>query len=147
MAAKFSTGLRNGMLNATGAKTALDAGFLKIYAGTVPADADAALGGATLLCTVSNNSTGTGVTFETPTNAVLPKKVSETWSGVNAATDNGAFFRFVAAADDGSASTSAPRVQGTISASGTGDLNLPTVVFTSTETFTLNYFNIDLPTY
>lgn len=145
--AKFSTGLRTGMLNATGAKAALNSGFLKIYSGTVPADADAALGGATLLCTVSNASTGTGVTFDAPAAGVLSKAAAETWSGVNAATGTGTFFRFVAAADDGTLSTSAPRVQGTISAAGTGDMNLATATFTSAATFTLNYFSVDLPTY
>ena len=56
MSYKTSTALRNGMLAGSGLKEQLDAGFIKIYAGTVPATADDAIGSATLLCTISVNS-------------------------------------------------------------------------------------------
>ncbi len=144
--AKFSTGLRTSMLGTDGLKAALgSSALLKIYAGTVPADADAALGGATLLCTVSDASTGTGLTLDTPAGASVSKLGSQVWSGVNAATNTATFFRLVAGADDGTASTSAPRVQGTVSATGLGDMLLTSTTFTSTETFTLNYFSVALP--
>ena len=145
--AKFSTGLRTAMLGTDGLKAAMASPMLlKIYAGTVPADADAALGGATLLCTVSDASTGTTLTLGTPAAGSVSKTEAQVWSGVNAATNNGTFFRLVASGDDGSASTSQNRVQGTISASGLGDMLLTTTLFTSTETFTLNYFSVALPT-
>ena len=66
MAVKISTGLANALLGSQGVDEALNLGFIKIYAGTVPATADAALGGATLLVTISNNSSGTGLTLGTP---------------------------------------------------------------------------------
>lgn len=143
--AKFSTGIRDGMLGSSGFKEVMDGGFLKIYGGTVPADADAALGSATLLCTLSVNSTGTGLSFAAPAGGSI-SKASEIWSGVNVATGSGTFFRFVAAADDGTASTTAPRVQGTVSTTASGDMLLQSTAFVATETFTLNHFNVSLPT-
>lgn len=142
--AKFSTGLRTGMLGSTGFMEAMNGGFLKIYGGTVPADADAALGSATLLCTVSVNSTGTGLSFATPAGGSI-SKASEIWSGVNVATGTATFFRFVADGDNGASSTTAPRVQGTVSATGSGDMLLQSTAFVSSETFMLNHFSVDLP--
>ena len=59
--AMFSTGLRTGMLDNTGARTALALGFLRIFSGAVPASADDAETG-TLLSELSNNGTVTGLT-------------------------------------------------------------------------------------
>ena len=47
MALKASTGLRNAMMTTGSLKSRLDLGFIKIYAGTVPATADDTLGSAT----------------------------------------------------------------------------------------------------
>ncbi|HNA48848.1 MAG TPA: hypothetical protein PK312_16795, partial [Nitrospira sp.] len=123
MAIKTSTGLRNAMLATGSAKAALDGGRINIYAGAAPATADAAVGGATLLCAITLNSTGTGILFDTAAvNGVLAKKPSETWSGSIVATGTATWYRHVAAADDGTLSTTAPRIQGTIALIG-ADLN------------------------
>lgn len=144
--AQTSTGLRNAALAAW--KTALDHGFLKIYGGTVPATADAALGAATLLCTISVNSTGTGITLAaTPVAGVLQKNGSEIWSGVNAATGTASFYRFVAAADSGAASTTEPRIQGTVGVTGEG-LNLTMgTALAATVTTTIDSFATEVPTF
>ena len=52
---KVSTGLRNAMLDTAPLRDALDLGFLKLYSGTEPATADADLGAAVLLVTISVN--------------------------------------------------------------------------------------------
>lgn len=112
---KFSTGLRNHMLVTGSFKNAMDLCTLRMYSGAVPATADAALGAAVLVCPVTNNSTATGLTFEaTATDGVLSKTISEVWSGVNVADGTVTFFRLETAADDGTASTTQKRVQGTI---------------------------------
>lgn len=147
MAYKVSTGLRNGMLAGSSLKEQLDAGFIKIYAGAVPATADDALGSATLLCTISLNSTGTGINFDTAAAAgVLAKAPAEVWSGVNTGTGTATFFRHVAAADDGTLSTTAPRIQGAVGTSG-AEMNLSSVNLTSGATQTIDYYNAALPTY
>ena len=114
--------------------------FIKIYAGTVPATADASIGSATLLCTVSNASGGTGLLWEAASvGGVLAKKVSETWSGTNVAGGTATFFRLVAAGDTAGASTTEARIQGTIAAGG-ADMNLGTTLLVNAATFTVNYF-------
>lgn len=55
MTLKYSTGLRDFLQRDGGMKRALHNGVFKIYSGSAPADADAAVTG-TLLCTVSNAS-------------------------------------------------------------------------------------------
>lgn len=145
MAIKTSTGLRNAMLATGSAKAALDGGRINIYAGTPPASADDAVGGATLLCAITLNSTETGILFDTAAvNGVLAKKPSETWSGAIAATDTAAWYRHVAAADDGTLSTTAPRLQGTVALIG-ADLNSDPN-FISGQTKVIEHYVIALPT-
>lgn len=141
---KLSTGLRNAVLDATALKEALDGGLIKIYSGAEPASANDAVTG-TLLCTISVNSTGTGITFEDdPVDGVLSKKSSEVWSGVNAATGTAGYFRHVAAGDDGTSSTTQRRLQGRVAVAG-AELNLSSVALTSGATQTIDYYSIVQP--
>lgn len=120
-------------------KSELDGGKLYLYCGTPPANADAALDMVathTELVIVTNNDTGTGVTFQTPTDNNLDKSSSETWSGTasfsgkDAATSTltPTFFRFCTSGDNGqgAANTSTGyRIQGTVSGpSGGGEMEL-----------------------
>lgn len=140
----LSTGLRNKLLDANPLKTIFAAGFLKIYAGAVPADADAAVTG-TLLCTISIGSSGTGINFAaSAASGVISKSGSETWSGVNAASGTATYFRHVAVGDDGTLSTTQARIQGTVSTAG-ANLNLSNVALTSTATQTIDYYSFGLP--
>ena len=152
MAIKTSSGLRNKMLVTGSFKSLLDGGSVKIYGGAssavIPPDADSSptVNGAVLLCTVTNNSTGTGVTFATTAaSGVVTKTVAEVWSGVNAATNTAQFYRLVSSSDTGASSTTDARVQGTISTAG-ADLNLSSVSLTSGATQTVDYYSMALPT-
>lgn len=146
MAIKASTGLRNGALATGSVKSLLDGGRIDIYAGAAPATADAAVGAATLLCAITLNSTGTGINFDTAAaGGVLQKAPGEVWSGVNAASGVAAWYRHVAAADDGTESLTAPRVQGTINVSG-ADLNLSSVSLAAGATQTVDYYSLAWPT-
>jgi UDP-N-acetylglucosamine enolpyruvyl transferase len=146
MALKISTGLRNKMLDNNSLKTTLAGGFLKLYSGTVPADADAAIsGGNTLLCTVSVNSTGTGLTFATSaSNGTIVKNASEVWSGINAASGTATFYRHVTASDTGVLSTTEARIQGTIGLAGT-DMVLSNTTLASGATQTVDYYAVNMP--
>ncbi len=146
MSFKVSTGLRDHMLATGSFKNAMDLGFLKIYAGTEPASADAALGAAVLLCTLSVAGGGTGLTFEAvPVSGVLSKETTEAWQGSIVSSGTAAFFRLVLGSDTGVLSTSQKRMQGSIALVG-GDLNLSNVVLTSPGIQTINHFNVALPT-
>lgn len=144
MTIKVSTGLANKLLDTGSLKATFAAGFLKIYSGSPPADADAAVTG-TLLSTISIGSGGTGVNFDTAAAAgVLAKAPAETWSGVNAATGTAGYFRHVAAGDTGASSTTQARIQGTVGTVG-ADLNLTSVSLVSGATQTIDYYTVALP--
>lgn len=146
MTIKASTGLRNSVMVTGSLRAALANGFIKIYDGTEPATADAALGGATLLCTISVAAGGTGITLDsTAVDGVASKPTGTVWSGVNAATGTARFYRHVAPGDDGSLSTTQARVQGRISTAG-ADINLTSTALTSGATQTLDYYTLALPT-
>ncbi len=152
MAIKTSTGLDTKLLDTGPFKTVMNLGFINIYAGSEPADADAAIASGTpttpvLLCTVSNNSTATGLTMNaSAASRSISKNSGETWSGVvsNAGALTPTFYRHVAAGDDGTASTTQARIQGTIGTAG-ADMNLASLVLGDATTFTLTYYNITLP--
>lgn len=150
MALKVSTGLRNGMLTTGSLQDQLAAGFVKIYGGTVPTSADAALdiGGAhTLLCTISNASSGTGINLaDAAVAGIVTKNTGEVWSGVNAASGTATFYRHVGSADTGVLSTTEPRIQGTVALAG-ADMNFSSVALSSGATQTIDYYTIALPTY
>ena len=67
------------------------------------------------------------------------------WSGVNVATGTATFYRHVGAADDGTLSTTQPRIQGTVGTVG-AELNLSSTSLTTGATQTIDYYSIALPT-
>lgn len=142
---KLSTGLRNKLMDTGSLKSIFAAGFIKIYSGAAPADADQAITG-TLLCTISIGSGGTGINFAVAAVAgVLQKLASETWSGVNAATGTAGYFRHVAAGDDGTLSTTQARIQGTVGTGG-ADLNINSVNLVAAATQPIDFYSVALPT-
>ena len=145
MALKLSTGLRNAMLDSSNLRTTINGGLIKVYDGTVPATADAALSGNTLLCTFSLNSTGAGINFDTAAvGDTLSKAPAEVWAGNPAATGTGTFYRHVAVGDDGTLSTTQARIQGEV---GPGhEMILATSVFTVGVNRELDFYTITFPT-
>lgn len=134
-----SQALRNAMLDAL--KASMDGGFIYIYAGTVPASADAALDMVathTQLAKIAADAVPvdagvTGLTFAAAAVAgAIAKNGAETWAGkINFVGKDAAqagvgpltatFFRFCTAADNGQAAgdNTTPRIQGTVGTSGT----------------------------
>lgn len=155
MALKTSTGLRKGLLDSASLKDQLDGGLILIYGcvgdvnSKIPATADAAISLGVdhiLLCEISLNSTGDGISFAaTASGATLSKNGSEVWSGVNVASGVASFYRHVAAGDTGALSTSEPRIQGLIGLAG-AELNLSSVNLSSGATQTIDYYSVTLPT-
>lgn len=148
MAAKYSTGLRNGMLVTGSLKSLLEteACVMRLYGGAVPATADAALGAATPLSEVSNDATGDGLEFDAAAAAgVLSKNPSQIWRGVNSDSGVATFFRIEEPDDDGTLSTTRRRIQGTIGTAG-ADLNLSSVNLVASASQAVNFFSVSLPT-
>lgn len=146
MAFKFSTGFRNSILVTGSVKNALDAGFIKIYSGTPPATADAALSGNTELVNISIDGLGVdGLTFDAAAaDGVIQKTASEVWKGTNANSGTATFFRFVKSGDTGASSSTAVRVQGNVGVAGS-DMNLASTVLAATEEQVIDYFAIAFP--
>ena len=144
MGVKLSTGFRTALMGANGVDTIMNLGFIKIYTGTVPASPDDALGSAVLLNTISNNSTGTGLTLGTAAAGVISKTTSEVWSGVSVASGTPTFFRHVLSGDTGASSSTDVRIQGAVAVVG-ADLNMTNASFTSGGTETVTVYNITMP--
>lgn len=144
--AKFSTGLRNGMLSGLSLKAALDGGSLRLFSGPVPATADAAATGTVLMSlTVGGNGT-TGLTFGSAADGVISKSGAEVWATSAVGTSGTiSHFRFVSSTDSGGDSTTEARIQGTVGIVGT-DMVLTSPEVTAGQPWTLNYFNVALPT-
>ena len=120
---KLSTGLRNKLMDTGSLKATMALGFLKIYSGAAPADADAAATGV-LLCTISVSAGGTGLSFDaSAVSGIISKPTGVVWSGTNAATGSASYYRHVAVGDDATLSTTQARIQGNIATVG-ADLNL-----------------------
>lgn len=148
--AKFSTGLHNRMLNDAGFKTLMDGGVLKVFdvanPGDIPLTADAAEAGTLLMTLTAGGDGTTGLTFGLPDGRTISKAEAEVWmTSAIAATGKCGYFRFVKAADDGSASDTAPRIQGTCGIVN-ADMVLTNPNVTAGLPWTLNYFNVGMPT-
>lgn len=118
MTLKFSTGYRNGAaaaaLGTVPGSSLMNGCVLKMYAGTEPASADAAIGGATLLATYSKNNDGTPLAWSAPAAGSTSKPSGDVWSATAVATGTPVFFRYELPADDGTLSTTAIRIQGNV---------------------------------
>lgn len=115
---KLSTGLVNAMLATGSLRSQLNGFELRVYSGIAPSSADDAIGSAVLIGKYTNG--GTAATFAaTATDGILTKNTSETLSGTSVAAGTMSFYRLVLAADDGTASTTAPRVQDAVGLVGT----------------------------
>lgn len=124
--------------------------LLLIYGGTAPANADAAATGI-LLCTVSLDDTGTGITFEaaatstTPyTTSVLEKNAGENWEGSVTTAGLATHYRHVVKGDSGNQSYLEPRIQGTIASLG-ADLDLPDPNLILSAVQRIDFYRIALP--
>lgn len=149
MALSWSTGMKNALLDTGSLKSIFDDGYIRIYSGTVPADADAALGGATELVTYSDNgaSEGAGNGLDLAASAAggaISKAAAQVWKGTAGATGTASFFRYEQTGDGGGASTTAIRIQGTVGGAG-ADLFVASTTFTSSVEYTLDIFSIAVP--
>lgn len=151
MSIQLSTGLRNGMLNATGFKEAFTDGVIYVYTGPQPTNADAAVQG-TLLGKITVNggsfsfdSATNGLEFDAPSGGVISKAAAENWQMTAIATGTAGWFRLMGNASDSlGSSTTLPRFDGSVATSG-GDLNLSTVAIVAGAPLTIDVFQFTLP--
>ncbi len=150
MALRYSTGLRNKLLNDTGIRSALANGVIRIYSGAQPVNANAAVTG-TLLLTITKSSGAfthgsatNGINFDAPVDAVLSKAAAEVWSGVGVAGGTMGWFRFSGnPLDDGSSSTTLARIDGSIAKVG-GDLEVNSTTVVTGQPNTVDQFDLSM---
>jgi hypothetical protein len=149
MALKYSTGFKDAVLATGSVKSVFEnggAGFIKIYAGPVPAFADDALSGHTELVTYSDSITpANGLTLEAvPVDGAIAKLGTQIWQGTCGNTDTAAYFRYWQTGDTLGASTTLIRIQGTVGGAG-ADLYVASTTFTDTIVYTLDLFSLAIP--
>ena len=146
MSIQISGALRDSLLVTGSLRSAVNGFILKIYNGTIPSLPEDSVAGNVLLCTISNDDSGIGLTFETAvTDGMLLKTGSEVWSGTCAATGTATFYRLVATGDTGGSSSSAVRVQGTVGIAG-ADLNVTSTSFETGDLKRVDYYAIGMLT-
>lgn len=146
MAMSISTPLAGGLLSSGSLSTLMTGMRLYIYGGTPPANADAALGSAFLLCTVTVDDAGTALSFNPDAVAnVIEKNAAEQWSGTNADTGTATFCRLALPSDAGGSATSEVRIQGDVGIAGRF-LNLSSVALDAGAVQTIDSFSIAMPT-
>lgn len=146
MAIKISGALRDHLLVDGSLYAALNGMVIRIYGGSVPASPEDDCSGNTLLVTISTNSTGTGLAFETTaSNGMLTKQAAAVWSGNCVATGTATFYRLQAIADTTAASTTAHRVQGAVGVAG-ADLNVTNDYFVNADPKRIDYFVVGMLT-
>ncbi len=127
-------------------------GVLKIYSGSQPATADAAVTG-TLLLTITvgaqpftaGNCTN-GLEFGAAANGMVSKGTSY-WQGTAVASAEAGWFRLSANGTDGTGvSTTLPRIDGAITETGGGgEIEMSDTTVTSGNVTTIDTFTISLP--
>lgn len=142
MSLKASTSIRNKMLVTGSLKSILDGGFIKIYSGAVPADADAAILSAQLLCTISDD--GAGLIMNPVAAGGAMTKANDVWSGTNVLGGTATFWRFVKTGDTGTSTTIEDRLQGLAATSGS-ELVMTSINLSLNAPQNIDYFSIALP--
>src|SRR3990167_6223267 len=146
MGMKISTGLAKAMLDTGSFRTNLTGMKLKIYSGTEPATADASLGAAVLLVTISDAGGAGALTFEAAAvGNVIEKTAAQVWQGTNAASGTASFCRLELASDTGASSSTEVRVQGDVGVAGRF-LNLSSVSLPAAAVQVVDFLSITMPT-
>ena len=113
MSLKLSTGLANTMLAGSSFRDALNGMVMRVYGGDEPATADASIGSATLLVTITDGGLGGALEFEAnAVSAVLSKSSSQAWQGTGVADGTATFCRLLLPADTDTSSSIVVRLQG-----------------------------------
>ena len=152
MAVRYSTGTLNKLLGSQDLRAQFTNCVIDIYSGAQPVDADSAVTGTKLAQVTlaggafTEGSPTNGLNFDAPVGKVLSKAVAETWQYAGLAAGTAGWFRLRGnAVDSGAASTTLPRIDGSISgATGSGDMKLSNLTVAVGSPGTIDTFTITL---
>ena len=148
MAEKFSTGFRDAINQTGSVKATMALGFLDVFGGTKPTDADTTEGSSVLLpFTVSGGATG--LSMGTSTAGVLAKAV-EDWEGVGqAAASTGTTATWCRWYDSnhttGGPSTTAVRVDGSVGTGSSYELQMSNTTIVESNPASVSSWNFTFP--
>lgn len=148
----LSTGLRNAMLNASGFKEVFTNAVIYMYSGAMPTDADQPVSG-TLLGKVTKDGgafafgSGTnGLNFDAPASGIVSKAVAEDWEFTGIANGIVGWVRLMGNATDSlGSSTTLPRMDIAVGASGTNVIVFSTTSIEEDVPGTVDVFQFGLP--
>ena len=140
MTVRYSTGQLNSLLEKIKADQTL--AFIDIYTGAQPASSNAPSTG-TKLATVSIDAGGTGLTFDTPSGAVMSIPNGVNWQYTGLAAGTAGFFRLRTAGDTNAQSTTEKRIDGNIGTTS-GEMVLSNINVVIGAPGTVDIFNITL---
>lgn len=150
MALRFSSGLRDAMLDSTGLRGALANGTIYIYSGAQPATADSAapgtlLGQVTVDAGAFTHGVATnGLNFDAAVGGLITKAAGENWRFDGITGGTAGWFRFAGnPLDDGTSSTTLARIDGSIAKTG-GDLSLSNITVTAAAPNTIDVFQLNM---
>jgi len=151
MTVRYSTGTLNKLLGSQDLKTQFANCVVDIYSGVQPLSADDAAVGSLLARATLNaaafaeGAATNGLNFAAPVGTVLSKAV-ENWQYSGLLAGTAGWFRLRGnAADNGLASTTLPRIDGSITGStGSGDMKLTNTVIALNSPGTIDTFSITL---
>lgn len=140
MTTRYSTGQLDSLLAKIKADQTL--GFIDIYTGAQPSSPNAPATG-TKLATVSIDAGGVGLTFDTPSGAVMGIPDGVNWKYTGIADGTAGFFRLRTASDTNAQSTTEARIDGNIGTTS-GEMILNNINIVIGAPGTVDSFNITL---
>lgn len=147
MAIRLSTGMRNAVLTgSTGMRGILDGGFLDIYSGSQPANADNVELGSKLvrISSTCGTSASDGLRFGTGSTAGLMIIASPAWQGNVILGGVAAWARFYGTAGTAGSSPTEKRIDMSVGVAG-ADLNLSHTNLALDSVLTITQFNVTEP--
>jgi len=149
MTIRLSIGCENKLLDggaAGGIKNAFAAGFLAIFQGSQPADADSGSGSAVLLGTVTNNDDGaTGVQFDAAVAGVISKAAAQNWKFHGLTGGTAGWWMLYQVGDTYTGvSTTFARITGSIGTAG-ADMNISNTAIVAAAVTTIDTFTLTIP--
>jgi hypothetical protein len=144
MALRLSSGCRTELAGTSGLKSLFDAGFISIFTGGQPANADTTETGVRL-ATITSSSGTAGIAFGTAGTGALPKAAS-VWSGTIGVTGVAGWFRLYGTAGtaSGTNGTANVTIDGNVGVSGS-DLVLSHSSLVAGATLTIDTFTLEVP--
>ena len=148
MTIRLSTGMRdainNGGVNG-GVKGALTLGFIYIFTGAQPTNADTGAPGVLLGKVTLNGDGVTGINLGNSANGVIEKAAAEAWRFVGLADGAAGWWRYSEPSDSPTAnSNTSKRIDGSIGTAG-ADANIANTNIVTGAVSTVDQFSITMP--